>query len=78
MKENAQMFLKGLGNSQESRESKVGETRSFLLSELQTARNHRNQTGASSVPLLLFLPLLLPLPCLFVSASDELIGVGAD
>lgn len=28
--------------------------------------------------LLLFLPLLLPLPCLFVSASDELIGAGAD
>lgn len=49
----------------------------FLPSELQTARNHHNQSSAFYVFLLLvFLPL--PLPCLFVSASDELIGVGVD
>lgn len=49
-------------------------TCSFHLLELLTARNHHSQTRAFHV----FFLFLLPLPFLFVSAFDELIGVGAD
>lgn len=79
------MFLQRIRYLSGEQEKKKKGIKNPQLSSLRTARTRETITielvlfmGFFFLLLLLFLPLLLPFPCLFVSASDELIGAGAD